>query len=157
MNTRIVSCGIAAVCIAGAIGARAQGVSRNGPGWTANGASACQKYLTPDVVAAILPQPAGPAQRIDATSCQTGNVSIYLKVADVDAFRQELRRIVGAHPIAGIGDAAYWNEAGALSAVKGHDRGCDISDIAALGTAKISDEALAKKLGVICNKLFALP
>ena len=98
------------------------------------------KYLTPDVLAAILRNPAGRPERIDATSCHTGSISIYLKVANVDVFRQELPRTAFAHPMAGVGDAAYWNPAGAVSAVKGPDRGCDISVLVETGVTKIRDE-----------------
>jgi hypothetical protein len=65
------------------------------------------------------------------------------------------RRGQFSDPISGIGDAAYWNEAGALSAVKG-DRMCDIS-VVIPGAAKIRGAALAEKLGAICNQLFTLP
>jgi hypothetical protein len=125
-------------------------------GWTANGATACEKFLTPDVVAAILRSPAGPAQRIDATSCHAGPIYITLKNASIDVFRQEIPRIVGAHTMAGVGDGAFWNQAGAVSAVKGHDRGCDISVIDP-GAPKIHGEALGQKLGAVCNRLFGLP
>jgi hypothetical protein len=101
----------------------------SGSAWTANGATACEKYLTPDVVAAILRNPAGKPRRLDAHSCNVGPIYISLIVADIDVFRAELPRIFQAHSIGGIGDGAYWNGAGALSAVKGHDRGCDISVI----------------------------
>jgi hypothetical protein len=57
----------------------------------------------------------------------------------------------------GVGDAAFWNHAGALSAVKGHERGCNISVIGEAYGMKLQDEALAQKLGQVCNKLFALP
>lgn len=123
--------------------------------WIANGASACEKYLTPDVVAAILLNPAGKPERLDADSCHAGSIYISLKVADIDAYRQELPLIAGTHPMAGVGDGAYWNAAGAVSAVRGHDRGCDISVIGA--PTKIQGAALGQKLGEICNKLFALP
>lgn len=76
-------------------------------------------------------------------------------VINVALFRNEMPRIFGAHSIGGIGDAAYWNEAGALSSVKG-DRGCDISVIVP-GAAKFSGTVLGQKLGAICNELFALP
>jgi hypothetical protein len=59
--------------------------------------------------------------------------------------------------MAGVGDGAYWNPAGAVSAVKGPDRGCDVSVVGAPYVTKIRDEALGRKLGEICNKLFALP
>ena len=161
MNTRILLRGIAAVCMAAAIGAYApipaNGASINGHGWTANGGSACAKYLTPDVVAAILGIPPGPAVQIDADRCNTGSIYISLLVANIDVFKMEIPRIYGAHPMTRVGDAAFWNHAGALSAVKGHDRGCDISVIGNAYATKLQDEALAKKLGEICNKLFALP
>ena len=127
-----------------------------GSAWTANGATACEKYLTPNVVAAILSSPAGHPRRLDANSCMVGPIYVALKVADIDVFRQELQMIAGVHLIGGIGDGAYWNQAGALSAVKGHDRGCDISVISP-GAAKIHNAELGQKLGDICNKLFAIP
>jgi len=126
-----------------------------GAAWTANGATACATYLTPAVAGEILKAPGGQAQRIDANSCNDGPIYVSLKPGNVAVFRQELPMIAGAHPISGIGDAAYWNEAGALSAVKG-DRGCDISVIIP-GATKVSGAMLAQKLGAICNQLFALP
>ncbi len=161
MNRRILLNGITAACMASAIGAyapvSANGVSANGQSWTANGGSACEKFLTPDVVSEILSTSAAPMARLDATSCHTGSIYIHLKVADIDVFRPELKMIAGTHQIPGVGDGAYWNEAGALSAVKGHDRGCDISVAGAPYVTKIGDEALGQKLGEICKKLFALP
>jgi hypothetical protein len=66
-----------------------------------------------------------------------------------------LPRIADAHPIGGIGDAAYCDGAGALSAVKG-DRGCVINALVP-GTTKATGEALARKLGAVCDQLFSLP
>jgi DNA-binding LytR/AlgR family response regulator len=108
------------------------------------------------VVAAILRNPAGHPRRLNANSCNVGPIYINLIVADIDIFRAELPRIFQAHPIGGIGDGAYWNGAGALSAVKGHNRGCDISVIDP-GAPKIHNAELGQKLGEICNKLFAIP
>lgn len=160
MNPRNLVSGIAA-CTVAALGAyapvAANGAPPTGHEWTANGASACQKFLTQDVVAAILGKAPGPAVQIDATSCNTGSIYISLEVANVDVFKQEIPRIVGAHPMSGVGDAAFWNHAGALSAVKGHERGCNISVIGEAYATKLHDEALAQKLGEVCNKLFALP
>lgn len=127
-----------------------------GSAWIDNGATACERYLTPDVLAAILRNPATGPQRLNANSCHAGPIYISLSVADIDVFRAEVPRIYGAHPISGIGDDAFWNEAGALSAVKGHDRGCDISVIDP-GAPKIHNAELGQRLGAICNKLFALP
>jgi hypothetical protein len=137
--------------------ASAAGASTKGQSWTTNGGSACEKYLTPEVVAAILVNPAGRPERLDPQSCHTGAIYISLKVADIDVFRQEVPRVALAHPMAGVGDGAYWNQAGAVSAVSGHARGCDISVLGAPYAVRIHDEALAQRLGEICNKLFALP
>jgi hypothetical protein len=147
---------LAAVLAILAFTAPALAASGSGSAWTANGATACEKYLTPDVVAAILRNPAGKPRRLDANSCNVGPIYITLIVADIDVFRLEIPRIFGAHPISGFGDGAYWNGAGALSAVKGHDRGCDVSVIDP-GAPKIHNAELGQKLGDICNKLFAIP
>src|SRR5580698_5728010 len=140
MSTRFRFPRLITACMSGAC-ALAACISANGatPGetWIANGATACEKFLTPEIVTAILSQPAGAAARLDANSCHTGNIYISLKIMSVDTFRQELPLIAGTHPLAGVGDAAYWNGAGAISAVKGRDRGCTISVIAG---AKIRDE-----------------
>ena len=145
----------AAVLAILAFTAPALAAADGGSAWIANGATACEKYLTPGVVAAILRNPAGKPRRLDANSCNVGPIYISLKVADIDVFRQEVPRIVGAHPMGGVGDGAYWNGAGAVSAVKGHDRGCDISVIDP-GAPKIHNAELGQKLGEICNKLFAI-
>jgi hypothetical protein len=123
--------------------------------WIDYGATACEKYLTPDVLASILSNPAGRPGKVDAHTCNVGPIYITLSVADINEFRREIPRIAGAHPISGFGDAAYWNEAGAFSSVKGN-RGCKISVIDP-GAAKIHNAELGQKLGDICNKLFALP
>jgi hypothetical protein len=128
----------------------------SGGAWIDNGATACEKYLTPDVVAAILRVPTGHPRGLDAHSCNVGPIYIALKVEDIAVFRQEIPRIYGAHPISGFGDGAFWNEAGAFSAVKGHNRGCDISVIDP-GAPKIHNAELGQKFGEICNKLFAIP
>jgi hypothetical protein len=155
MNIRILLC-IAAATTSLTIGLRAPAsAATSGQSWIANGATACAKYLTPDVLAGILEKPVGSATKIDGTSCNTGPIYITLMVKDVDVFKLELPRIIGVHMMSGVGDLAYWNQAGAISAVKGHDRGCDIGMIG--GAPKIHDAALGQKLGQICNKLFALP
>jgi hypothetical protein len=123
--------------------------------WTANGGTACEKYLTPAVTDAILNSHAAPPKKTDSTSCNSYPIYIKLSMAQVAAFRAQLPRIAGAHSIKGIGDAAYWNEGGALSAVKG-DRGCVIN-VLVPGSAKVTGEALAQKLGAVCERLFALP
>jgi hypothetical protein len=142
--------------------ASAGDLASNATDWTGNGATACDRYLTPDVVAAILVDPAGHSHRLTAQSCeyqtkQSGNIGITLKVGNVDAFRQQMKMIAATNPMTGLGDAAYWNEAGAVSSVKGN-RGCDIEAFGvAFHATKLSGEALGKQLGAICAKLFALP
>jgi len=153
---RLLSLAFAAVLAMLAFTSPSLAAQGSGSAWTANGATACEKYLTPDVVAAILRNPAGKPRRLDANSCNVGPIYITLRIADINVFRLEIPRIVGAHPINSFGDAAYWNGAGALSAVKGHDRGCDISVIDP-GAPKIHNAELGQKLGEVCNKLFAIP
>jgi hypothetical protein len=157
MIKRFIECSIAAVCLACAFSASARlfatGASVDAK-WTANGATACEKFLTPDVMSAILVTPSGTAVKDSATSCHRGAVYITLKIANVELFKQEMGRIVMTHPMTGVGDAAFWNQAGAMSSAKAPDRGCDMSVIGA--PTKIKDAALGQKLGEICNTLFAL-
>ena len=127
-------------------------------GWTANGATACEKYLTPEFIAAVLGDKPEPAKVTGPNSCMTKSGSLYitLSVKDVTEFRRELPRIAGVHLLSGVGDAAYWNGSGAVSAVKSPNRACLIG-VLVQQSAKIHDEELGKKLGEVCNKLFALP
>jgi hypothetical protein len=126
--------------------------------WTANGATACEKYLTPEFVSAVLGDPPEPAKRTGPNSCTTRSGSLYitLNTKDVNEFRRELPRIAGVHVMSGVGDAAYWNASGAVTAVKSPNRECVVG-VLLQTSAKIHDAALGKKLGEICNKLFALP
>jgi hypothetical protein len=157
MNIRILLRGVAAACLVSTIAPVTAEAGTAGAQWIANGGSACERYLTADILAAILITPEGAPTKIDANSCHTGPIYITLNVNSVDVFKLELPRIVGVNLISGVGDMAYWNRAGATSAVKGKDRGCDISVLNGPYIAKIHDEALGRKLGEICNKLFALP
>lgn len=130
--------------------------------WTANGATACAKYLTPGVVGAIMVAPTGHAKQYSASSCgyisdTTGGITIGLSIKDVAVFRQEMKMIAGTNPLSGVGDAAYWNEGGAISAVKAPNRECDASALAVGAATKVKGAELGAKLGAICNKLFALP
>ncbi len=154
MRTRIVT----ASCLAAAMVSFSPVSSIAGPSgaeaWISNGATACQKFLTPDVVAGILSSPPGPPRQNDATSCSAGTIYIRLSVANMALFQHQSKVVGDANTVSGIGDAAYWNHAGALASVKGPDRGCEINIISG---AKLQGEALAKKVGEICNKLYALP
>jgi len=125
--------------------------------WTANGASACEKYLTPEVVSTIMDGPAEQPKQDAANSCHRGSLYVTLSVRtrDVEEFRREIPRIADAHPLSGVGDAAYWNGGGATTAVKGR-RECVIS-VLVPQFAKIHNAELGQKFGEICNTLLALP
>ena len=125
-------------------------------GWTANGATACEKYFTPEFVAAVLGGRPEAAKRTGPNMCTAGYLYITLDVKDVNEFRRELPRIAGVHPMTGVGDVAYWNGSGAITAVKGPNRECVVG-VLVQQFAKIHDAELGQKLGEICNKLFALP
>jgi hypothetical protein len=130
--------------------------------WVANGATACEKYLTPDVVAAILTHPAGRSKTLGAQGCDYettdsgGSISITLTAAGPAAFDAEQKYFVNPIPLPGVGDKAVRHTTG-IEAIKGEDRGCSIQAGGAPGSTKLTGEALAQKLGEICNKLFALP
>ena len=131
-------------------------------GWIANGATACDKYLTPDVVAAILSHPAGKAKRLSDQACtfesndSGGSISITLSNAGPAAFEQYQQYLVDPRPLAGVGDKASSSFTG-IDAVKGNDRTCTIDAGGAPGSTKLTGDALSQKLGEICNRLFALP
>ena len=82
-----------ALCLALGCSKSSAETAAGGSAWIANGATACGKYLTPEVVSAILQTPADHPQRLDAHSCHAGSIYIELKVADINVFRQELPRI----------------------------------------------------------------
>ena len=131
-------------------------------GWIANGATACDKHLTPDVVAAILSHPTGKSRRLSDQACRFesndsgGSISITLANAGPAAFDQYQQYLVYPRPLAGVGDKASSSLTG-IDAVKGNDRTCTIDAGGAPGSTKLTGDALAQKLGEICNRLFALP
>ena len=153
----VLACLIGATCAATVFAHGGAHAATAAAAWSNNGATACTKYLTPAVTGAFLRSPAGAAMQADAHSCNAYPLYLSLGVMNggAAAFRAQMPRIAGAHPIAGIGDAAYWNDAGALASVKG-DRKCEIS-ILLPNLAKLSGAALAQKFGAVCNRLFALP
>lgn len=134
----------------------------NGGQWIANGKTACDKYLTPDVTAKILANPAGQTNLRTAQGCRFeaadggGGISITLTNGGPAAF--EAMRQYWANPVAlaGVGDSAVRTMTG-INAVKGRNRGCSIDAGGAPGETKVTGEALAQELGKICNALFALP
>jgi hypothetical protein len=153
----LATCLVAALCAAALVLRGSAHAATATSAWMANGATACAKYLTPAVTAAIVNGSVNAPKQTGPNMCSAHPLYITLTVMNggAAAFRQQMPRIADAHPIGGIGDAAYWNDAGAMSSVKG-DRECTISILLA-NDAKLSGAALAQKFGAICTQLFALP
>ena len=126
--------------------------------WVANGATGCQKFLTPDVTSAIMTKP-GMFTTLSPQSCSykanNGSIAITLTQTSMAAFAARQEFLADPKPLAGVGDKAVQHAIGIL-AIKG-DRGCGIDTVGAPGAFKLSGAALGTKLGAICNKLFALP
>lgn len=127
--------------------------------WASNGARACEQYLTPEFVAQIFEKPTGQIKRLAGWSCSyTGSagahIGITLQNAGVASFDAHQQFLVNPTPLAGVGDKAVFSALG-IEAVKG-DRMCSIT-LMPLSSSKLSGDALAHKLGEVCNKLFALP
>lgn len=85
-----------------------------------------------------------------------GRISITLTSAGLKVFDDYQQYLSDPVSLAGVGDKASRSLIG-TDAMKGRDRGCNIGAGGAPGSTKLSGGALAQKLGVICNKLFALP
>ncbi len=128
--------------------------------WTSLGATACAKYLTPDVVGAILSQPAGPAKTLSQQACsvtsndQGGSITITLTSAGAAAFDAYLKYLSDPQPLAGVGDKAVQSLIG-IASFKSPNKSCDIDAGGAPGSLKLTGPALGKSLGAICNELFA--
>jgi hypothetical protein len=124
--------------------------------WNLNGATACEKFLTVDVMSSVLVKPSGSSSKDNAKSCHRGSIHIALSSGSVEKFKQRMDHIPMATAMTGVGDAAYWNPAGDVSAIKAPDRQCDISVSAVPSELRAKDEALGQALGAVCNQLFAL-
>lgn len=126
--------------------------------WTSLGATACAKYLTPDVTGPLLTDPHGTPKTLSAQSCSFntsgGNLSITLIADDAAGFDAFSKNLVDPHPLAGVGDKALQHMIG-IAAFKAPSRVCTIDAVGAPGFTKLSDAALGQALGAVCNKLFA--
>src|SRR5450755_3532761 len=108
-----------AACSHAASGSESGGTSGNsgasvggstvGGDWTANGATACEKYLTTDVVAAIWVQPAGhykAGEDDHACSYQSNNsgrsIAIMLAKDGPDSFNGGYKFLVNPVPLANV-------------------------------------------------------
>ena len=138
-------------------------------GWTANGATACKKYLTLAFLAPLLPQPNGNGEaRQDGKGCvfgaesKDGSVSILIELrdhvstADWDGTNKKYHP--NAVAVTGVGDRAIRSaDAYSLYAYKTDGRTCAVVMMPLGNMPTLTGDALAKKMGTICNQLFALP
>lgn len=154
---------IAVVCVGTACTRTAASGGSSGSGaWTNNGATACQRFLTRDVVSAILSNPEGASKALSVQACtfesqdSGGTISITLTVAGPAEFEAYQKYLVDPKPLAGVGDKASQSITG-IDAVKGTDRSCSIDAGGAPGSLHVTGPELGQKLGAICNELFALP
>jgi hypothetical protein len=134
--------------------------SAPGSNWTANGATACDKFLTPDVVGAIFKNPAGHSKTTSAAGCifetpDFASIAITLTPGGPVVFDAHQKYLSDPVPLSGVGDKAVRTATG-IEAVRGSDRMCGIDVMPPFGN-KLKGEALARKVGEVCNALFALP
>jgi hypothetical protein len=151
------SCVIAG-CSKQATFARTDGASA----WIANGATACDRYFTHDVVSMILTNPAGATKTLSTQACSYetsdsgGTLTITLTNAGPAVFDDYQKYLVNPESLPGVGDKASQSVIG-ITAVKGADRSCSIDAVGAPGSLRLRGAELGQKLGAICNQLFALP
>lgn len=137
--------------------------------WSANGASACQKLLTRDFLGAILVHAEGKSDgRAGGEGCVWGadypdgsnliSIDLFDHVSLADWNGVITRNFSGAVPVPGVGDRAVRTKDGTtVRAYKNGGRDCNVRLIPLGDVPKLSPDALGKKLGTICNQLFALP
>jgi len=157
-----IGAGAALCAAAGCSGSSASSAAAAGSHWTDNGATACDTYLTHELLNVVLTNPAGQSKKLSVQSCtyQTGDsggsITITLTNAGLSAFDHYQQYLADPVPLPGVGDKASQSLIG-IDAVKGADRGCDIDAGGAPGSLKLHGAELGQKLGAICNQLFALP
>ncbi|HEX6807637.1 MAG TPA: hypothetical protein VF118_06590 [Gemmatimonadaceae bacterium] len=129
----------------------------SGGDWTSLGATACAKYFSPEILAALLPGPGAPKTR-SATSCTVevngGNIQLSLSSENVASFNAGAKFLPDTVPLPGVGDRALQDAVG-ITAYKAPDRVCTIMLVGNEGFFKQSGAQLGKTLGAVCNKLFA--
>jgi len=129
----------------------------SGGEWKNLGATACAKYFTPEVNAALLPGPGTPKTR-NATSCTVetpgGSIQLSLASEKVASFNAGAQFLPDTVALPGVGDRAL-QYADGIAAWKAPDRVCTILLVGNDGFFKQSGAQLGKTLGAVCNKLFA--
>lgn len=137
--------------------AAAPSVAGSGGSWTSLGATACAKYFTPEVNAALLPGP-GTTKTRSATSCTVGtpggSIQLSLSAENVASFNAGASFLPDTVPLSHVGDRAL-QYAGGIAAWKAPDRACSIQLVGNDGFFKQSGPQLGQTLGAVCNKLFA--
>ena len=135
--------------------------------WQTNGGTACDKYITPDLVAEVLNMPAGKIEHTNPETCKVGApdwhnpASIQITLgshSNPGLFKATEQLRENLVPLPGVGDMATrsGNRTYVLvDALKGDHRSCSIT--AMVSSAPLKSELMAQKLGAICNELFALP
>ena len=129
---------------------------RGGDTWIHNGAGACERYLSLDVVAAILANPTETIKTRSSQACSYtttdsgGTITITLSNAGPSAFDAYQKYLDNPVPLSGIGDKASQSVIGII-AVKGVDRSCSIDAGGAPGSLRLRGTELGQKLGAICN------
>ena len=132
--------------------------------WLLNGPTACAKYLTPDEITAVFGSASGDSQPNGPHACtfstahapntDYSTINIYLSSGGSVVFDQDVDTKNGT-PLSGVGDKAVRTQEDGVQAVKG-DHICNIGVKPPAGN-KLQGDALARKLGEVCNKLFSLP
>ena len=148
---------------AAATGAAAPTLAPSDP-WVLNGATACAKYLTPEIITAVFGSTAGDNETTGPATCtfstahqpnsDYATISITLSSGGRDVFDADIDTVNGT-PLSGVGDKAVRTNEDAVFAVKG-DHLCKVYVKPPYGN-KLTGDALALKLGEVCNKLFGLP
>jgi len=125
--------------------------------WTSLGATACAKYFSPELTAALLPGPSTPKTR-STKSCTVdakgGNIQLSLVSEKLASFNAGVKFLPDTVPLPGVGDRALRDAVG-ITAYKAPDRVCTIMLVGNEGFFKQSGAQLGKTLGAVCNKLFA--
>jgi hypothetical protein len=132
--------------------------------WVLNGATACAKYLTPEVITAVFGSASGDSQKTGSNTCtfstahapntDYSTINIVLNSGRSAFFDEDIDTKNGT-PLNGVGDKAVRTLEDAVQALKG-DHVCKVYVKPPYGN-KLQGDALALKLGEVCNKLFSLP
>lgn len=184
-TTRLVRTLTASLVALSALAACSKGGSTTQPGVSAQSASAaaqtaaassdretvanpCDHAIAAADVAGIITAPVTRKSGADAETCvyrarSGADISISVARGDTAKGAWSFAKTYGGRmvPIAGVGDEALWGHEGTVLIARKGDLSCrvDVLDIgnadAMVDITKARDEALARKLGALCTKVFA--